>query len=122
VTSGSILIFVGDVSDVEAHVVAQYVPTEADHSESSQREPVVMHGALRGPFCEHARTLPAEFHFRDLGSAETGRAKAIVPDPCMWSHDLPHLYRADVEARRGNEIVAEYHGMIGFRRAVEKNV
>jgi hypothetical protein len=120
VLNGNILIFVGDVNDVEAHVVAQYVPTEANDSESSQRELVAMHGTLRGPFCEQARTLTAEFRFRDLGPTETGCAKAIVPDPCIWSPELPHLYRADVEAKRGNEVVAEYHGMIGLRRA-EKN-
>jgi hypothetical protein len=118
---GELVIFIGDVNDVEAQVFAQYIAADADNAEFPHRELVVMRGTLRGPFCERARTLPAEFRFRDLGPAERGRAMAIVPDPCTWSSELPHLYQVDVEASRGNDVVAEYHGMIGLRRAAEKN-
>jgi hypothetical protein len=29
---------------------------------------------------------------------------------------MPHLYQADVEARQGEKLIAEYHGTIGLRR------
>jgi hypothetical protein len=34
----------------------------------------------------------------------------------MWTPEMPHLYQADVEALRGTEIIAEYHGPVGLRR------
>ena len=52
--TNEIEIFVGDVTDMEARVFARYCG--ADH--------VMLRGTLRGPFCEKARTLPADFAFR----------------------------------------------------------
>ncbi len=103
--SSNIEIIVGDVTDVEARVIARY---------QGPMNGVALRGTLRGPFCEKARTLPAEFEFRDFG--ESNRIETVVPDPCMWTPELPHLYLADIEARTGDEIIAEYHGTIGLRR------
>jgi len=113
---GEIEIFVRDVSDVEGHVFARYVAGREDAS----CEPVVLRGTLRGPYCETARTLPAEISFRDLSPKQMGLAEALVPDPCVWSPELPHLYQVDVEARQADQAVAAYHGMIGLRRAESK--
>jgi hypothetical protein len=110
-----IIITVGDVSDVEAHVFARYSPASTQASGAPSSEPVLVRGTLRGPFCETARTLPAEIPFRDLGPAQISVAKAIVPDPCVWSPELPHLYQVDVEARQGERVLGEYHGKIGLR-------
>jgi hypothetical protein len=105
-------IFVRDVSDVEGRVFARYqAPDRGDDG----GEPVALRGTLRGPYCEGTRTLPAEIAFRDLGPKDRGLAEAIVPDPCVWSPELPHLYQIDVEARQGDRLVAEYHGKIGLR-------
>jgi beta-galactosidase/beta-glucuronidase len=104
-------IFVGDVNDVEGHVFAR---VKRALSEQDDKE-IVLHGALQGPYCETARTLPAKIPFRDLAPTEKGLAVAIVPDPCVWSPELPHLYQADVEAKQGGRVVAEYHGMIALR-------
>jgi hypothetical protein len=106
----SIEIFVGDVNDVEARVYARYVGAD---EESGER--IDLRGTLRGPYCEGSRTLPAEIAFRDTG--KPGEVQALIPDPCTWSPDLPHLYQADVEARQGERVVAEFHGTIGLRRA-----
>ena len=46
----------GDVTDMEARVIARY---------RGAGSRIVLRGTLRGPFCEKARTLPAEFAFRD---------------------------------------------------------
>ena len=34
----------------------------------------------------------------------------------MWTPEMPHLYQADIEARQGEQLIAEYHGTIGLRR------
>ena len=105
-------ITVGDVTDVEAHVIARY--------SGAQVEGVVLSGKVRGPFCEGVRTLAADFEFRAVlagaDSDSTVIAEAVVTDPCMWSAELPHLYDVDVEARQGKRVVTEYHGKIGLRR------
>lgn len=105
--SSDIEIAVGDVTDVEAHVIARY---------QGSMTGVVLHGTLRGPFCKKGRTLPAEFVFRDLGNATGSQVETVVPDPCMWTPEMPHLYQADIEARQGEQLIAEYHGTIGLRR------
>lgn len=105
---GSIEISVGDVTDMEARVIARWV------GEREAGDPVVLSGTMRGPYCETARTLPAEFLFRDLGRG--AQAEAVVSDPCMWSAEMPHLYHVDVVARRGELVIAEYRGEIGLRR------
>jgi hypothetical protein len=111
---GEIEITVGDVNDVEARVLARFIAP--DEEPRIAAGPIVLHGTLRGPQCETARTLPAVFMFREVPSASPPVAEAIVTDPCVWSNELPHLYQCDVAAKRGDEIVAEYHGTIGFRR------
>jgi hypothetical protein len=103
--STEIEIIAPDVTDVEARVIARYVGTMTG---------VALRGTLRGPFCEKARTLPAEFVFRDTG--KKAQVETLVPDPCMWTPEMPHLYQADVEAWQGDRLVAAYHGTIGLRR------
>jgi hypothetical protein len=116
-----IQIFVGDVNNVEGRVYARYTGPAAGGQEHAGHQPIRLRGTLRGPYCERAHTLPAEFTFRDLGPKKTGLAEVIVPDPCTWSHDLPHLYQADVEVYRGETVLAEYHGRIGLREATGEN-
>jgi hypothetical protein len=118
--SGSIEIFVGDVSDVEAHVFARYVVPAANDVQAAVSGPIELRGTLRGPYCTQAHTLPAAFKFRDLGPNEPGFAVTIVPDPCIWSSELPHLYQADVEVRQGDKTLALYHGLIGLKRSTPR--
>jgi hypothetical protein len=106
----AIEILVGDVNDVYARVYARYLGEDAERIELS--------GTLRGPICESARTLPANIAFRDAG--KPGQVEALIPDPCTWSPDLPHLYQADVTARHGDQTLAEYHGTIGLRRVQDE--
>jgi hypothetical protein len=112
---GEIEITVGDVNDVEARVYALYRPDLKD--EASETAPVLISGSLRGPYCETAHTLPAEIRFRHSATGASPTAEALVPDPCVWSPELPHLYHADIEARQGDRVLAEYRGTIGFRKA-----
>jgi hypothetical protein len=96
-----------DVSEVEANVVICY--------RGDMDQPIVLRGTLRGPYCERAHTLPADYLFREL-RGEQAAAEAVVTDPCLWSEELPHLYQANVEAVCADVVVAEYHGEIGLRR------
>src|SRR4051794_30246190 len=98
-------IIVGDVTDMEARVCARF----------SGDKSVSIRGKVRGPFCENAHTLPADFPFRTLSAQRPGEAEAIVTDPCLWSPEMPHVYQVDVEARQDDRIVAEYHRTIGLR-------
>jgi beta-galactosidase/beta-glucuronidase len=107
VMAGEIEIIIDDVNDIEARVQARYV---------GAKEGVVLSGAIRGPFCETARTLPAEIEFRHLKLSHPPTAEAIVPDPCTWSLDVPHLYEVSVVVRQGAQEVAAYRGTVGLRR------
>ncbi len=106
-TSEGFTIEVGEVSDLEARVIVRYVDDD-----------VRLCGCLRGPFCEKAHTLPAEYPLVRL-AGQASAAEAIVTDPCAWSPELPHLYRVEVEAIRGDAEAAAYHGELGLRRTSE---
>lgn len=108
--SNAIEISVGDVTDVEAHVLARYA--------GEPIKDVVLRGVICGPFCEGVRTLTAEFEFRPAGSDDPQAvlAEAVVTDPCMWSAEMPHVYNVEVEARIGDQVVADHCGKIGLRR------
>jgi hypothetical protein len=116
----SIEISVGDVNDVEAHIVARYIGAEKGGACAEDGKPVSLRGMLRGPYCAHAHTLPAEFHFRESSSCQTGVAEAIIPDPCLWSPELPQLYQVVVKAFRGDQLVAEYDRKLGLKRATPR--
>jgi hypothetical protein len=111
--SERIEITVGDVNDVEAWVYARLIGSLAGESADTIR----MAGTLRGPYCETARTLPAEIAFRPTAGKGEITAEVCVPDPCVWTEDVPHMYQVDLEARSGDDVVAEYHGRIGLRRS-----
>jgi beta-galactosidase/beta-glucuronidase len=104
-------IVVTEVTDIEARVYARYLGDPAG---------VVITGTIRGPYCETARTLPAEYLFRTVDSSSRGTAEAVVPDPCKWTPEVPHVYEVNVVARRGDEVVAEYRGAVGLRRLNER--
>src|SRR6476620_353403 len=100
-------IVIGDVSDVEALVRVRYHGEEAD---------VSLAGTLRGPFCDGTRTLPAEIPFRQSKPTDRTESEALVLDPCMWTPELPHVYKVNIEARQGDRVIDTYHGTIGLRR------
>lgn len=98
---------VTEVSDLKATVRVRYC--------GDLNGPLAVRGMLRGPYCDNARTLPADFPFSDRQGSEPV-AEAVVTDPCLWTEELPHLYQVQVAAVRGDEVVAEYHGVVGLRR------
>jgi hypothetical protein len=99
-------IFLGDVTDMEAHVFARYIGPES----------VELSGTLRGPFCEIAKTLPADFPFRKTNPQTPSAIEALVTEPCLWTQEVPQLYHVNLRAMRGEQTIAEYHGTIGLQR------
>ncbi len=84
-----------------------------EQSESSARvflqfpENVVVRsftGTLKGPQCNYARTLPADFSFSCINSKNQAEVTGIqcplysaqVIDPCYWTAELPFLYDLQV--------------------------
>ncbi len=93
-------IFFGDASDAIARVYAR-LPRPTKGAPALRLE-----GALAGPHCMYAETLPATARFADLGPGETLLAEALVPEPCFWSAEMPHQYDADVRLTRAGEVLA----------------
>jgi hypothetical protein len=112
---GQIEITVDDVNDVEARVLARFVPARTPPN--GPGESIAIVGCLRGPYCATSRTLPAEYLFRPAG---VGAAKVVIPDPCQWTPDLPNVYQVSVEARQGRELLATYDGPIGLHRTTPR--
>jgi hypothetical protein len=102
------------VVDITEHEATVRVAYRGEGSENSALQGIVLQGMLRGPYCERAHTLPADFPLRALPGG-TPTAETMITDPCMWSEELPHLYRAQVTAVCGGEVMAEYHGEVGLR-------
>lgn len=103
---------VGDVNDIEAHVTARVVPASAGQD---LEEGVVLSGVLRGPYCTKARTLPAEIAFRSETSNATV-ARVVVPDPCEWTAELPHVYEVELQATQHGRLMAQIQERVGFQK------
>src|SRR4051812_6948047 len=61
-------------------------------------------GYVRGPRCFYSKTLPATFRLQDAGPGPSLLAKSLVPDPCYWSPETPHIYDVTVELRNGADV------------------
>jgi hypothetical protein len=72
-------------------------------------------GTLLGPECRFAQTLPATYRWRDLGPGRALLAEAFLPDPCFWSPQLPHLYRASLELRHRGMLRGTFAQSVGVR-------
>jgi hypothetical protein len=101
-------VFYGDLTVNRGYVYAR-LPRPADDAGLS------LHGEVRGPRCLHAETLPLTSPLVDLGPGPTLLARALLPEPCFWSPDLPAIYDVTVTLQRGSEIVATARREIGLR-------
>ncbi|MCE9604463.1 MAG: hypothetical protein K8U03_06100 [Planctomycetia bacterium] len=117
-------VFFGDAGDAEARVYVLAAPIVAgDPSTVDQAELLAglkITGRVEGPKCRYSHTLPARIPVQFRGMKTTdGKSllvgEAIVPDPNMWTPELPFLYRATVEVRRGAEVIASYEQDFGIR-------
>ncbi len=76
---------------------------------------MTLSGLIRGPHCLYSTTLPATIRLGDAGPGETLLARAMVPDPCYWSPELPFLYDVHVELKRDDEVLASIDRQFGLR-------
>lgn len=76
---------------------------------------MTLSGFIRGPHCLYSTTLPATIRLADAGPGETLLARAMVPDPCYWSPELPFLYDVHVELKRNGEVLASVDRVFGMR-------
>ena len=93
----SLAIFYGDLTVAQAYVYAR-LPRPAEDSGLS------LVGQVRGPRCLQAETLPVTSPLVDLGPGSTLLARAVIPDPCFWSPDLPAIYDVTLNLLRDQEI------------------
>jgi hypothetical protein len=101
-------IFYGDLTVAQAYVYAR-LPRPAEDAGLS------LVGQVRGPRCLQAETLPVTSPLVDLGPGPTLLARAVIPDPCFWSPDLPAIYDVTVHLLRGQEIIATARRELGLR-------
>ena len=101
-------VFYGDLTANRAFVYAR-LPRQADDAG------ITLSGQVRGPRCLHAQTLPSVAPLIDLGPGPTHLARALIPEPCFWSPDLPAIYDVVVNLQRGTEILATARREIGLR-------
>src|SRR5205807_8137915 len=72
-------------------------------------------GHVRGPRCLHAETLPLSAPLIDMGSGPTLLARAVIPDPCSWTADLPAIYDLTVNVLHGTTTIATARRELGLR-------
>ena len=100
-------IFFGDANNATARVYARV---------SGQPPDCALTGQLVGPVCEYSHTLSATIPFAARpGESSSLIAEAIVPDPCFWSGEMPFLYQAQLELRRGPNVLASETRPLGIR-------
>lgn len=76
-------------------------------------------GTISGPYCERARTLPATMPFQMLDTAAEPLAEAVIPDPCFWTRELPHVYRVHIEYQLDGQR-SQFETTIGLGRRDDK--
>jgi hypothetical protein len=100
-------LFVGGMSQAVCRVYARWSDS---HAEDSQ-----LTGTLTGPTCLYGETLPATSRFLDKGPGGPPLAEATVPEPSFWTPQMPQLYQAHVQLRRGDQLQAEVTRSFGIR-------
>jgi hypothetical protein len=100
-------IFFGDVSDALCRVYAR--------RSGADSQDCTLSGTLSGPMCPYAHTLPVTLAFVDRGPGEFPLAEAYVPEPCFWTPEMPHVYRAQVQLCKDGRVVATAERIVGIR-------
>ena len=106
----NIEIFVGATSNVEAHVYVGHEDLGAFAGGGIQWS-----GWVEGPFCEYAKTLPARVKLRHEGTGLNALLRAIVPDPCFWSPELPFLYQVNLATQGRQDVSDSIQRWIGIK-------
>ena len=87
-------VFFGEVHPAAARVYASLQTDDLPRN-------CALSGSIRGPFCRYASTLQSSASLVSRSHNGGLLAEAVLPDPCFWTPDLPHLYRVQVELAAG---------------------
>ena len=71
--------------------------------------------SLRGPHCQFARTLPAEFSFSPIATQSEAHLAQVI-DPCYWTPDLPFLYDLHLQIQMDDGQELEQTTQVGLTR------
>ncbi len=71
--------------------------------------------SLRGPHCQFARTLPAEFSFSPIATQPEAHFAQVI-DPCYWTPDLPFLYDLHLQIQMNDGQEIEQTTKVGLTR------
>lgn len=102
-------LFFGEVTETRALLYAR-APSPPD------LKGAILRGDVTGPRCRTADCLPCTVRFEDKGPGATFLARAVLPDPCCWSPQLPALYDIRVTLERNGEVLAQYEHPLAIRR------
>lgn len=72
-------------------------------------------GTIYGPLNKATQSLAASYRLRDLGPGPSLVARAIVPDPVLWTAETPALYRVRLELRQAGQMVAQRESHLALR-------
>jgi hypothetical protein len=70
-------------------------------------------GVVRGPYCERARTLPAEFV---LKLNNDGTLTAIIVDPCYSTEELKMEYHLELSSERSDGTTADFETKVELKK------
>ncbi|MCE9557129.1 MAG: hypothetical protein K8T91_27595 [Planctomycetes bacterium] len=104
----NLILFCGSVNAMETRVRA-WLPGAVE-------DDLQLTGSVLGPHCDFARTLPATVPFRPTTASSGIQSVAVVPDPCLWTPELPMLYDVRVELRRGDTVIATAQRPLAIRK------
>jgi len=107
-------LFLGMTNPAMAHVYARL-------ADDTLPPDCKLSGTLTGPTCRYADTLPATFHFADLGPGDGILSRAVVPEPSYWTPELPQYYQAEISLCAGEEVVARAERLFGIRPLGARN-
>jgi hypothetical protein len=109
----SVEIFVGQATNMGARI---YVGVRSDIAFEQVARPRRLTGSVSGPECRYARTLPIHVPLRETDSKSPLLAEALVPDPCFWTPQMPHLYQVQADIYDGHDKIGQCGAMFGIRR------
>ena len=109
-TPAQLDIFNGDITSLRTSV---YVRATLPANSDLQR--FELYGTIDGPYSDYSQTLPAKYELHDCGPGESLLAKASVPDPCVWTPDMPNRYRLEFELHRDGQSIETGTREFGMR-------
>ena len=99
------------LSPAEAEI---WILAEVDNPAASAE----LRGQLEGPRCPGVTTLEVAFPMRGLPWSEKFlKARIVIPEPNLWTAEMPFVYQGHVELWEGGECVDRAAITVGLKIA-----